>query len=57
MLWTDAWTHARTDGQGEKHYTHHKFKIMFSEPNSLMHMFNVSTLHRKSIEWLHQKLW
>ena len=48
---------ACTDGQGEKQYTHHKFKIIFSEPNSLMHMFNVSTLHRKSIEWLHQKLW
>ena len=32
-------------------------KIIFSEPNSFMHMFNVSTLYRKSIKFDHQKLW
>ena len=32
-------------------------KNYFSEPNSFMHMFNVSTLYRQSIKWLHQKLW
>ena len=32
-------------------------KIIFSEPNSFMHMFNVSTLYRQSIKLLHQKLW
>ena len=32
-------------------------KIIFSEPNSFMHMFNVSTLYRQSIKMLHQKLW
>ena len=32
-------------------------KIVFSEPNSFMHMFNVSTFYRKSIKLLHQKLW
>ena len=32
-------------------------KIIFSEPNSFMHMFNVSTLYRKSIKLFHQKLW
>ena len=30
---------------------------IFSEPNSFMHMFNVSTLYRQSIKLLHQKLW
>ena len=32
-------------------------KIIFSGPNSFMHMFNVSTLYRQSIKLLHQKLW
>ena len=32
-------------------------KIIFSEPNSFMHMFNVSTLYRQSIKLLPQKLW
>ena len=32
-------------------------KTIFSEPNSFMHMFNVSTLYRQSIKLLHQKLW
>ena len=32
-------------------------KIIFCEPNSFMHMFNVSTLYRQSIKLLHQKLW
>ena len=32
-------------------------KIIFSEPNSFMHMFNVSTLYRQSIKLFHQKLW
>ena len=32
-------------------------KIIFSELNSFMHMFNVSTLYRKSIKLFHQKLW
>ena len=32
-------------------------KIIFSEPNSFMHMFKVSTLYRQSIKLLHQKLW
>ena len=32
-------------------------KIIFSEPNSFMHLFNVSTLYMKSIKLFHQKLW
>ena len=28
-------------------------KIIFSEPNSFMHMLNVSTLYRQSIKLLH----
>ena len=32
-------------------------KIIFSEPNSFMHMFNVSTLYKQSIKLLQQKLW
>ena len=32
-------------------------KIIFSEGNSFMHMFNVSALSRQSIKMLHQKLW
>ena len=32
-------------------------KIIFSEPNSFMHMFNVSSLYSKSIKLFHQKLW
>ena len=32
-------------------------KLFFSEPNSFMHMFNVSTLYRKSSKLFHQKLW
>ena len=32
-------------------------KIIFSEPNSFMHIFNVSSLYRQSIELFHQKLW
>ena len=32
-------------------------KLFFSEPNSFMHMFNVSTLYRQIIKLLHQKLW
>ena len=32
-------------------------KIIFSEPNSFMHMFNVSTLFRQSIKLFYQKLW
>ena len=35
----------------------HFGKKKFSEPNSFMHMFNVSTLYRKSIKLFHQKLW
>ena len=36
----------------------HFVKKYFSEPNSFMHMFNLqSTLYRKSIKLLHQKLW
>ena len=32
-------------------------KLFFSEQNSFMHMFNVSTLYRQSIKFFHQKLW
>ena len=32
-------------------------KNYFFEPNSFMHMFNVSTLYRKSIKLFHEKLW
>ena len=32
-------------------------QIIFSEPNSFMHMFNVLTLYQQSIKLLHQKLW
>ena len=39
-------THARTDAVSLS-------KIIFSEPNSFMHMFNVSQLHRKSIKLFH----
>ena len=35
----------------------HFVEIIFCEPNSFMHMFNVSTLYRQSIKLLHQKLW
>ena len=28
-------------------------KIVFSKPNSFMHMFNVSTLYQQSIKLLH----
>ena len=35
----------------------HFVKIIFSKPNSSMHMFNVSTLYRQSIKLFHQKLW
>ena len=31
--------------------------IIFSESDSFMHLFNVSTLYRQSIKLLHQKLW
>ena len=31
--------------------------IIFCEPNSFMHMFNVSTLYRQSIKLFQQKLW
>ena len=51
-LRTDARTDARTDGR-----TVILSKIIFSEPNSFMHMFNVSTLYRQSIKLFHQKLW
>ena len=36
------------------HYCH--FVKKKSEPNSFMHIFNVSTLYRQSIKLLHQKL-
>ena len=39
------------------HSCHFVKKIFFSELNSFMHMFNVSTLHRKSIKLFHQKLY
>ena len=32
-------------------------KIIFSAPNTFMHMFNVLKLYRQSINLLHQKLW
>ena len=32
-------------------------KNILSELNSFMHMFNVSTLYRKSIKLFDQKLW
>ena len=32
-------------------------KNYFLEPNSFMHMSNVSTLYRQHIKLLHQKLW
>ena len=32
-------------------------KLFFSEPNSFMNMFNVSTLYRQSIKLFYQKLW
>ena len=39
------------------HSCHFVKNCFFSEPNSFMHMFNVSTWYRKSIKLLHQKLW
>ena len=32
-------------------------KIIYSEPNSFMHIFNVSTLYRQSTKLFHYKLW
>ena len=32
-------------------------KIIFSEQNSFMHMFNVFKLYRQSLKLFHQKLW
>ena len=32
-------------------------KIIFSEENSSMHMFNVFKLYRQSLKLFHQKLW
>ena len=32
-------------------------KNVFCEPNSFMHMFQLSTLYRQSIKLAHQKLW
>ena len=32
-------------------------KIIICEPNSFMHIFNVSTLYRQSIKLLNQTLW
>ena len=33
------------------------FCQLFLQPDSYMHMFNVSILYRQSIKWFHQKLW
>ena len=38
------------------HSYHFVKNYFFSEPNSFMHMFNVSTLYRQSIKLFHQKL-
>ena len=32
-------------------------KIIFSEQNSFMHMFNVFELYMQSLKLFHQKLW
>ena len=32
-------------------------KIIFSEQNYFMHMFNVFKLYRQSLKLFHQKLW
>ena len=38
-------------------YSCHFVKNCFFEPNSFMHMFNVSKLYGQNIKLLHQKLW
>ena len=59
---THGHTHAHTDNVKTVYPPQTKFaggmsKIIFSEPNSFMRMFNVSTLYRQSIKLFHQKLW
>ena len=45
---------------GKNYLSSHSCRFVkkhFFEPNSFMHMFNMSTLYRQSIKLLHQKLW
>ena len=46
----------RTHGCMHAHTDNVK-KIIFSEPNSFMHMVNVSILYRQSIKLFHKKLY
>ena len=55
-------TDTRADGQTDKVKTVYPLQTKFAGGitkiiNSLMHMFNVSTLYRESLKLLHQKLW
>ena len=51
-----AYTKALLGKNCQSSHCCHLSKIIFSEPNSFMHMFNVSTLYRQRIKLLHQKL-
>ena len=52
----DALTDGGMDGQRENSIPTTN-KLFFSETNSFMHMFIVSSLYWQSIKLLHQKLW
>ena len=47
--------YGRTDGRTDGRTAVILSKNIFSEQNSFMHMFNVSTLYRQSIKLLHKK--
>ena len=68
ISWGRSWSaHEGTIYECTKHLIREKLskfsqlsfcqKLFFSSPNSFMHMFNVSTMYRKSIKLFHQKLW
>ena len=52
-----AYTKALLGKNCRSSHSCHFVKNIFSELNSFMHMFNVSTLYKKSIKLFHQQLW
>ena len=52
-----AYTKALLGKNCRSSHSCHFVKVIFSEPNFFMHVFNVSTSIRQSIKLLHQKLW